>query len=103
MEAMDDLLIFTFPVNLSIKNRKGERPEPDMKAADIPNLYSVREGGEGGDAGGATNLQKLVLTKRKLLALVMSQFDPTGLMSPILIKLKIELRKLFGKDQAHLG
>ena len=36
------------------------------------------------------------LTKRILLGLVNSQYDPMGLISPLLIILKIHLRELFG-------
>ena len=75
-----DQLIFTLKVNLSIKNRKGEKVEPDLTEMDIPRLPNM------------------MFTKRRLLGFVIEQYDPTGIMSPVLIKLKIELRKLFGKE-----
>ena len=41
-------------------------------------------------------LPGMVLTKRILLGLVNSQYDPMGLICPLLIILKINLRDLFG-------
>ena len=38
----------------------------------------------------------MVLTRRMLLAFVMSQYDPMGLICPLNIKLKIMLRSLYG-------
>ena len=66
----EDVLIFTFPVNLSQKDRKGVRKSPDLVPSDIPMLPSM------------------ILTKRRLLGFIMSLFDPTGLTSPITLKLK---------------
>ena len=41
------------------------------------------------------------LTKRKILGLVMSQYDPLGLLSPLLIQAKLLLRQLYGKDKEN--
>ena len=79
-----DVISFEVPVNLSKRNRKGERLEPDLATADIPRLPS------------------LLLTKRKLLGLVMSIFDVSGLLSPLTIKLKLELKKLFRNENVQL-
>ena len=38
------------------------------------------------------------LTKRRVLAFVMSQYDPLGLMAPLLIMAKLMLRPLYGPD-----
>ena len=38
------------------------------------------------------------LTKRKVLAFVMSQYDPLGLVGPLLLKGKLMLRLLYGKS-----
>ena len=40
----------------------------------------------------------MVLTKRLLLGLVMSQYDPMGIICPLTIILKIELRSLFNPE-----
>ena len=45
-------------------------------------------------------LPTMVLTKRILLGLVMSQYDPMGLICPILLILKIKLRDLYGPQVA---
>ena len=79
-----DVISFEVPVNLSKRNRKGERLEPDLATADIPRLPS------------------LLLTKRKLLGLVMSIFDVSGLLSPVTIKLKLKLKKLFRNENVQL-
>ena len=57
---------------------------PDLATADIPRLPS------------------LLLTKRKLLGLVMSIFDVSGLLSPVTIKLKLKLKKLFRNENVQL-
>ena len=67
----EDKLIFKLVVNLSATKRKGQKLDRDLTAADI------------------SRLPNMTLTKRILLGLVMSQYDPMGLMSPILIILKI--------------
>ncbi len=73
-----DELIFRLEVNLSKKTRTGEREAPDLLRVD------------------ASRLHQMVFTKRRLLGWVMSLYDPMGLLTPILIKIKIELRRLFG-------
>ena len=39
------------------------------------------------------------LTRRKVLALVMSQYDPLGLLAPLLVRAKVLLRSLYGKGE----
>ena len=80
----DDKLSFKLAVNLSVKNRKGERLEADLKPEDIARLPDLK------------------LTKRNLLGFVMGVFDPTGILAPITVKLKLELRRLFKPEDAHL-
>ena len=41
-------------------------------------------------------VMSIKLTKRMLLGFVMSQYDPMGLICPLLIILKIMLRNLYG-------
>ena len=42
-----------------------------------------------------TGIQRL--TKRRVLGFIMSQFDPMGLMSPLLLAGKLLLRDLYGE------
>merc|ERR1712239_17561 len=80
-----DELIFRLAVNLSKKTRTGEREAPDLLRVD------------------ASRLHQMVFTKRRLLGWVMSLYDPMGLLTPVLIKIKIELRRLFGGKHWELG
>ena len=77
-DPTEDMFMFSATVNLSTARRKNAKVEENLSAVDIPKLPAV------------------VLTKRILLGLVMSQYDPMGLICPIMIILKIELRKLYG-------
>ena len=67
-EPQADKIKFDIIVNLSEKNKKGERLGPDLTTVDIGSLGEIQ------------------LTKRKLLGFVMGIFDPTGLISPITVK-----------------
>lgn len=49
-----------------------------------------------------SDLGKMVFTKRSMLSLLGSQYDPLGLASPFIAKLKIFMSKLF-KNHADLG
>merc|ERR1711867_372604 len=40
-----------------------------------------------------------VLTRRRVLSLVMSQYDPLGLLSPLMVQAKLLLRELYGKGK----
>ena len=77
-----DQFVFSVTVNLSTTKSKGLKADQDLTAEDIPRLPAM------------------VLTKRILLGLVMSQYDPMGLICPILIILKIKLRDLYGPQVA---
>ena len=44
---------------------------------------------------------EVTLTRRKLLCLVMSQFDPLGLAVPLTLKAKLMLRELYAKGTEH--
>ena len=81
----DDTIIFKFPINLSKKNRTGQREDPDLSQNDISRIPHID------------------LTKRRLLGWVMSIYDPMGIMSPLTIKTKIALRQLFGGKNTNLG
>ena len=72
-----DQFVFNVKVNLSSKKR-GVRCEKDLTHEDIPRLPGI------------------LLTRRILLGFVMAQYDPMGLISPIIVILKIQLRKLYG-------
>ena len=64
-------------INLS-KKYKGIRSEPDMTLEEIPKLIEI------------------TLTKRMILSIVNSCYDPLGLIGCILVQPKIELRNLYG-------
>ena len=75
-----DQLTVTAHINIS-KKKKGVKTEPDLEYEEIPRLLQIR------------------LTKRLVLRIVYSCYDPLGLVCVITVQLKIELRKLYGKDQ----
>ena len=75
----EDEFVFTIKVNLSTKKR-GQKSGQDLVEVDIPRLLQIK------------------LTKRVLLGFVMSQYDPMGIICPLTIIMKIELRNLFGPD-----
>ena len=74
-----DLLTVMFRVNVSEK-RRGEPTGPDITKDTIGELRTS------------------VLTRRALLGVSNSQFDMLGLVSPLLIKLKVALRDMFTKE-----
>ena len=76
----EDKFIFRILVKLSDAKRKTDQEVKIWTQEDIPKLLS------------------LPLTKRMLLGFVMSQYDPMGLICPLLVKLKIMLRSLYGPD-----
>ena len=79
-----DKFVFVVVVNLSTSKKRGQRTGKDLTVEDIPRLPDM------------------LLTKRMLLGFVMSQYDPMGLICPLIIILKIQLRGLYGPD-VHLG
>ena len=81
-QPTQDKFIFRIVVNLTpakVKKRS-QKAVADLTKSDIPRLVSMR------------------LTKRCLLGFVNSQYDPMGLICPLLIILKINLRDLFGTE-----
>ena len=81
----EDVLVFKVIVNLTpTKFRKRSQfVVEDLCEKDIPRLPQIH------------------LTKRALLGFVNSQYDPMGLICPLLIILKINLRDLFGPNTEH--
>ena len=75
----EDKFVFKIQVNISAKKR-GTKLEEDFTLGHIDRLPALK------------------LTKRNLLGVVMCQFDSMGVMCPLIIILKIELRKLFGPE-----
>ena len=73
----EDQFVFKVKVNLSATKTKGQKVDADFTLSDIQRLPEI------------------VLTKRVLLGLVMSQYDPMGLITPIIIIMKIRLRELY--------
>ena len=74
----DKLTVIT-NINIS-KKRKGCYTEPNLKYEEIPRILEIK------------------LTRRIVLRIVMSCYDPLGLLCVILVQLKIELRKLYDKN-----
>ena len=71
-------------MNLSPKNKRGQRAEPDLTPDDI------------------TKLDLIKFTKSNLLGFVNGIFDPSGVMGPFTVKLKLELRRLFKDKNSEL-
>ena len=44
-----------------------------------------------------------MLTKRMVLSLVMGQYDPLGLICPLMVRAKILLRRLYGAQNNQVG
>ena len=78
-----DEFAFIIKINLS-KKIKGIHSEPDLTVNAIPSMINMK------------------LTRAILLGIVNSCYDPLGLLSCILIQLKIELRNLY-KSDLNLG
>ena len=73
----EDKFVFKMKTNLATSKRGGQKSDKELTVDDIGKLPSM------------------ILTKRMLLGLVMSQYDPMGLICPVTIILKIHLRGLF--------
>ena len=73
-EPTEDLVCFDMSVNLHGK-RNGVKSGPNLTLDDL------------------ANQQEIILTQRKVLQLVAQYYDPMGLISPLIIKLKILLKK----------
>ena len=78
-DSETDEFIIIVRINIS-KKVKGARTEPDLCAEDL-DCFADRK-----------------VTRRILLSIVYSCYDPFGLVSPITIQLKIELRYLYSKQ-----
>ena len=83
-KATEDKFIFKIVVNLSTSKNKGQKAERDLTVSDIARLPLMK------------------FTKRMLLGFVMSPYDPMGLICPVTIKLKLQLRSLYGPE-SNLG
>ena len=75
----DDIFKVKVRVNLSRKYRS-TRLERDLNYDEIPSLLEMK------------------ISKRMLLSITNSCYDPLGLLSPITIRMKIAMRKLYSKD-----
>ena len=85
-KATADKFVFRITVNLTPAKfkKRAQTISKDLVEDDIPRLPGM------------------TLTKRVLLGFVNSQYDPMGLISPLLIILKINLQEMFGSD-VNLG
>ena len=78
-DPSQDVFFVYVRINLSRKI-KGAHTEEDLSYEQIPRIL------------------ELVITLRIVLGIVNSCYDPYGLLAALLIQLKIELRKLFGRE-----
>ena len=80
-DPLNDTLAVEVNINLS-KKVKGKHVDPDLSLEQI------------------SELGQAVLTRRKLLAIAHSCYDPLGFVSPITVAMKIKMRDLYSKDLA---
>ena len=73
-----DKLTVTVKINISKKSR-GKTTEPDLVYEEIPRILEIK------------------LTRRLILRIVYTCYDPLGLVTVILIQLKIEMRALYDR------
>lgn len=78
-KPLEDMFTVKVRINTS-KKYKGTRMKPDINEAQIKSLADEK------------------LTRRMLLSVTNSCYDPLGVMCPVTIQLKIELRKLYSKE-----
>ena len=83
---LTDKLEMKFATQIRTDNKKTSRP----KLVDIKELTDA-------ETEDLLNCNT-PLTKRKVLAFIMSQYDPLGLVAPLLLTGKLKLRFLYGKD-----
>ena len=77
----DDKIQIPFKANFS-KKRRGQKTSPNLTSK--------------------CNLDSIAVTKRSILSLLASQYDPTGIASPFIAKYKIFMAKLF-KNPNYTG
>ena len=75
-DPMEDEFSFKFAVNISKKGRDGLHPNPDLTEFDIPHLKDH------------------IATRRSVLSVVNSLYDPSGLISAYTIKFKLFMREV---------
>ena len=78
-EPKNDVFLTKVRINLS-KKYKSVRTERDLNLDEIPSITEKK------------------ITKRMLLSIVNSCYDPLGLLVPITIQMKISLRQLYSKE-----
>ena len=78
-DPQNDILLVKVRINFSKKERKVRTGE-DLSLKDIPSIVTIK------------------LTRRLLLSVVNSCYDPYGLLTPLTVQMKIQLRNLHGKE-----
>ena len=84
-DCTQDMLSFKFKVNLSPKTRTGDRKDADLTLEDLPRLAHLE------------------ITMRRLLGWINSLYDPSGLLSPVTIRLKLLYRKIIAREYGELS
>ena len=81
-----DQISMKFSTAIRTDNKKTSKPKTidiaDMTDSEVEDLLNITA----------------PLTKRKVLAFMQAQYDPLGLVAPLLLKGKVMLRKLYGKE-----
>ena len=80
----NDIIKFSAKINLSSKKR-GKRTLPDLSLTEIPAQIPDN------------------FSRRVIFRVVNTTYDPLGLLSPFLIKLKVEMRRLYSEEFKHLN
>ena len=76
--------VFTTHVRINLSRKvKGAHTDKDLSYEEIPKILSLK------------------ITQRILLGIVNSCYDPYGLLSPITVQMKIELRNLYRSSAKH--
>ena len=83
---VDDIVLKITPI-IRMTRRKSKQRRAEAEEMDEEWLENLRTG-------------QLSLTKRRVLTFVMSQYDPLGLGSPVMLTAKILLRKLYSAGLA---
>merc|ERR1711867_179074 len=81
----DDEIISRVAPHICMKRKRGKQRRQDNETITEEWMENLRQG-------------EYVLTKRRVLAFVMAQYDPHGIRAPMMLTAKLLLRKLYGSS-----